>query len=498
MSRRKSKLIRTDKKTAGDLLAGSLERFKGLLSADEFERLMDELRRPLYPAIRANPLKVSPVTGLSDWSKRYGWQTQPIPYCDTGWWVQHSDILPSQTIEHRLGFFYIQDAASMLPVELFDFKSIKDPLILDLAASPGGKTTHLAAKSCDRGLIIANDSSQSRITALRLVLQTWGAASTAVTAFPGERFGSWFPETFDRVLLDAPCSMQNLRSTESHPLRSITEKEQKGLATRQTRLLASAFQALKIGGQVVYSTCTLAPEEDEAVVEALIRAYPQAVRVEDVQSRLLVPAPGLVGDGCTQFDPAVQNTVRLWPHKYGTSGFYAALITKLAPIQHVTQAAPERSFAKTGLTAISRAENRKLDDFFQVSYGFVLAEILEKQGLSLWQRGTAVFALPNLFLNRFSGLPFRGIGLLVGEWIQDGFVLSHEWAAMFGMDFNLGWYILAEELIPAWLRGEDIHQENARGQIGAIVIVGDANRRLLGRGKIQAQRLKNLLPRRLV
>jgi 16S rRNA (cytosine1407-C5)-methyltransferase len=498
MSRRKSKAIHSEKKGPGELLTESMARFEALLPADEFVQLLEELERPLYPALRSNPLKINPIAALADWSKRYGWQTQPIPYCDSGWWVQHSDVLPSQTIEHRLGFYYIQDAASMLPVELFDFSSIPASLILDLAASPGGKTTHLAAKSGDRGLIIANDSSQGRITALRLVLQTWGAANTAVTAFPGERFGPWFPETFDRVLLDAPCSMQNLRSTESHPLRSITEKEQKSLVTRQTRLLASAFQSLKIGGQVVYSTCTLAPEEDETVVEALIRQFPEAVQVVNVQSRLPVPAPGLVFDGTIQFSPAVQNTVRLWPHKYGTSGFFAALITKLAPVQTTTQTAPDRSFAKTGLIALSRIENRKLVDFFQVSYGFNLPDVLEKQDLSLWQRGTAVFALPDLFLNQFSGLPFQGIGLLVGEWTPDGFAPSHEWVARFGKDFQLNWFILAEELIPAWQRGEDIHQLNSSGRIGTVVVVGDAQRRLLGRGKIQAQRLKNLLPRRLV
>jgi 16S rRNA (cytosine1407-C5)-methyltransferase len=498
MSRRKRKVARSEKKSVGDLLASTLERMKPLLPPDGFLQLVAELERPLYPALRANALKINPIAGLADWSRRFGWQTQPIPYCDNGWWVIHSDILPSQTIEHRLGFYYIQDAASMLPVELFDFSLIKDPLILDLAASPGGKTTHLAAKSGDRGLIIANDSSQSRITALRLVLQTWGAANTAVTAFPGERFGSWYPETFDRVLLDAPCSMQNLRSTESHPQRSITEKEQAALAARQVRLFESAFQALKIGGQVVYSTCTLAPEEDEAVVDALIRKFPHAVRVENVQSRLSVPAPGLAGDGSSQFDPSLHNTVRLWPHLFGTSGFYAALITKVAHIRSTAQAAPDRAFSKTGLVGLTRAENRQLNDFFQSTYGFCLTDVLEKQDLSLWQRGMAVFALPNLFINQFGGLPFQGIGLLVGEWTLDGFIPSHEWAARFGMDFSQGWYILEEELIPAWLRGEDIRQVNTGAQVGTVVVVGDAQKRLLGRGKIQAQRVKNLLPRRLV
>ena len=119
----------------------------------------------------------------------------------------------SATPEHRLGFYYIQDAASMLPAELFDLSGTSAPLILDLAASPGGKTTHITARTGDRGLVIANDSSPDRITALRIVLSTWGSINNAITHFPGEKFGTWFPETFDYVLLDAPCSMQGIRTT---------------------------------------------------------------------------------------------------------------------------------------------------------------------------------------------------------------------------------------------------------------------------------------------
>ena len=102
----------------------------------------------------------------------------------------------------------------MMPVELFNFDDVKNPLILDMAASPGGKTTHLVSRSADQGLVIANDSSRDRITALRLVMQSWGAVNIAATQYPGEKYGAWFPETFDRVLLDAPCSMQGLRDTE--------------------------------------------------------------------------------------------------------------------------------------------------------------------------------------------------------------------------------------------------------------------------------------------
>jgi 16S rRNA (cytosine1407-C5)-methyltransferase len=123
----------------------------------------------------------------------------------------------------------------MLPVDN------DQPLILDLAASPGGKTTHITSRTGDRGLVIANDASLSRLPALRSVLQNWGAINIATTSFPGEQFGDWFPECFDKVLLDAPCSMENLRSTASHPMRAISPRERQGLAQRQARLLSSAF-----------------------------------------------------------------------------------------------------------------------------------------------------------------------------------------------------------------------------------------------------------------
>jgi 16S rRNA (cytosine1407-C5)-methyltransferase len=232
-----------------------LQRYQLLLPANDYAQLRAEIERPLFPALRANPLKVDPGTALKDWAERYHWESIPVPFCPTGIQVKDSEKPISQTIEHRLGYYYIQDAASMLPVELFDFPvqgpgaTSTSPLILDLAASPGGKTTHLASRTGDSGLIIANDASQSRITALRLVLHNWGAVNCAITHFPGEMYGSWYPETFDRVLLDAPCSMESLRSSESHPFRPITPTERSSLAQRQERLLESAIQSTKIGGR---------------------------------------------------------------------------------------------------------------------------------------------------------------------------------------------------------------------------------------------------------
>ena len=187
-----------------EILEQQMARFEPLLDGDEWRRLLSELHLPLYQAVRANPLKVDPRQAIEQLVKNYEWTIEQVPFCPTGWWVSSSAQPISHPIEHRLGEYYIQDAASMMPVELFDFDDVENPLILDMAASPGGKTSHLVSRSEDQGLVIANDSSRDRITALRLVMQSWGAMNIAATQYPGEKYGAWFPETFDRVLLDAP------------------------------------------------------------------------------------------------------------------------------------------------------------------------------------------------------------------------------------------------------------------------------------------------------
>ena len=499
MSRRRNKNPVVKEPLSAKIGRDGPEQYRPLLSGEEFARLTAALQKPLEPALRINPLKVDPRQALEDWKERYAWQVHSVPFCDTGWWVSHSPTPISQTIEHRLGFYYIQDAASMLPVELFDWQALARPLVLDMAASPGGKTTHLVSKTSDQGLVMANDSSRSRITALRLVLQTWGAASSVVTSFPGEKFGDWFPETFDRVLLDAPCSMHNLRGSDSHPVRPISDKERASLALRQAHLLASAFMAVKVGGQVVYSTCTLAPEEDEDVLQALLDRFPGAVRVENVYQRLPVPAPGLASAGARTFDPQVQHAVRLWPHLYDSSGFFAVLITKLDSLDLPAQPPPYRALEKNGLEGLSGREENTLERQLNDEMGYDLSSSLEQHDLSLWKRGGAIFAIPNPFIQRFRDFPFEAAGLLLGEGTPQGFLLSHEWVARFGNSFKRGRYCLPEETIPAWLRGEDIHGLPSGGfPMGRMVLVVDRQDRLLGRGKLQAQRLKNLLPRRLV
>lgn len=497
MSRKKTKKT-SQILTSPEAQADALEHFRPLLSENEYSALVEELDRPLYPAFRINPLKVG-KDAPKVWAARYGWDIAPVPYCSEGWWVKSSPEPVSQTIEHRMGQYYLQDAASMLPVELFDFEPDSHPLILDLAASPGGKTTHLTARTLDQGLVIANDSAPDRITALRIVLQTWGAVNIAVTRFPAEKYGRWFPETFDRILLDAPCSMQSLRSTDSHPMRPISPREQNTLSHRQLAMLESALAALKPGGQIVYSTCTLAPEEDESVLDQLLSHYPQAVRICPLEERIGRPAPALTEAYGQVFDPQVQNAARLWPHRFGTSGFFSALIQKTNPIETPWEASPSRPLSAVGQQPVFRKERAELTTFLDHSYGISLESILDRYSLDLWSSQAAIFAIPKRFLENFKNLPCQLLGIKLIEDSSEGWIPAHEWVSRFGSLFTKGLAEIDEEQSRLWLQGNDLNETFPTGDVptNGVVVVKDREGRIFGRGDVQSDRLRNLLPRRL-
>lgn len=496
MARRKRKEQR--QLTSEEILEQQMARFQPLLTEKEWLRLLAELELPLYQAVRVNPLKVDPQQALQQLVTRYDWTVEQVPFCPQGWWVSSSSELISHPVEHRLGEYYIQDAASMLPVELFDLGGLDAPLILDMAASPGGKTTHIVSRTGDHGLVIANDSSRDRITALRLVMQSWGAMNLGLAHFPGERYGAWFPEVFDRVLLDAPCSMQGLRATDAHSLRAISDNELLALSRRQVRLLVSALQAVKVGGQVVYATCTLSPEEDEAVLDAVLRRFGSAVQVNDLSTRFAGTGHALAAYGSQDFDPAVRGAARLWPHRFGTAGFFTALLSKVAPIPGRDEPVPTRPWERTGLRWITRSGEDSLLSRLRDAYDIDFEPVLSRQGLTLWQRNERIFALPETWLDQFETFPFQALGMLVGEETSSGFAPSFEWMARFGRQARRGRVVLPASCLDAWLRGEDISGTyGCQDDRGKVVVVMDESERLLGHARLLADRLKNLLPARL-
>lgn len=474
------------------------ESFQHLMDDSEYQKLLASLQQPFSPSIRVNPLKVDEQQAVENWAVYYGWKTRPVPYCSEGWWIDQSNTPVSQTWEHRLGQYYIQDAASMLPVELFDFPLPSEALVLDMAASPGGKTTHLAARLNDHSLIIANDSSTSRLTALRLVLQNWGAVNTGITHYPGEQFGGLCPATFDAVLLDAPCSMQGLRSSESHPIRAITPREQSDLAMRQQRLLESAVSATREGGQIVYSTCTLAPMEDEGVVDAVLKRFGSSLQLEDISCRLPAGVQGITRNNDTIYMEEVRKTARLWPHVFGTAGFFAARFTRLQAKAPEYEAPVENRRELPGSVCTER-QIQEICHQWQEDFEFDLAKVLEDHHLITIQQGREIIAVPQTILHGALPLTFLSSGLPMAEVKPDGYLPEHEWLTRFESRFHAPRYNISSDQVASWQRGSDIPGKPAGAFTNRqLVLTMDEKGRYLGLAKILNDRLKNLLPRRVV
>jgi 16S rRNA (cytosine1407-C5)-methyltransferase len=468
------------------------------LTPVEVDKLRTSLENELPISIRINQLKSNPKIFIKELKRMYGWTSSAVPYCESGYWIKESEPTPSKTIEHRMGYYYIQEAASMLPAEMFDFKDTPHPLVLDMAASPGGKTTHLIDQTMDKGLVIANDSSRSRMNALRIVLQNWGAINQAVTNMPGEWYGHAYPETFDAVLLDAPCSMQGMHASASHSIRAITENDVDMLAETQFQLLKSALSAAKIGGQVVYSTCTLSPLENEAVVARILETFGEAVALENIQTKLPKAAPSVRQFNGISFPDTITHAVRLWPHVYGTAGFFCAKLIKKDTLITDNDLSLWSGNAKLGGSLLEETERIALCKKIGNLYGFDLENIVKNQNLGIWKQADQTYLVPARLFESFPALPMLSMGMLAGINTSHGWEPSHEFVSRFGDQFTDNVYILDDTHLATWLRGADIRGIDGGGAlIGKILAIRDAKGRNLGRGGMQAKRLKNMLPHRI-
>ena len=480
-----------------DDIVQALERYKAYLTEDEYQALLSESDQIAPSAVRLNLLKAQKPASkrLRELADKYGWQSESLAFSEDSFQVYDSQTSPSQTLEFLLGQYYIQDAASILPVSLFS-KSEKPLLKLDMAASPGGKTTQMIDASLDRDFVIANDSSASRLSALRTVLQTWGATNYAITNYAGERWGDWFPETFDQILLDAPCSMQSLRASSTHPHRPITNDERGRLASRQTALLISAGKALKVGGELVYSTCTLAPEEDEAVLSALLEIYPTCFEV-DKQFAQKYQVKGLTEFENRIFHPDVIHSLRIWPFVFQTNGFYAVKIKKVKSLPGENSSAPFREFRLTGYSHISQTLFNDIQSFFEDVYGINFKALLDNYSLVPMRKEDLIQLIPLAYLENFPTLPYNAIGMSLGKFIKDKLELSPELVLRFGPQFQKNVWEVPNELIEQWLKGYDIRGiEPANIQLGTVIALRDAEGNNLGPAKASKGRLRNLLPNR--
>lgn len=287
----------------------------------DFDEFLKYSIRPLKQTFRINTLKASKEEVLEFCSDL---KLEPIPWYNLAFRI-HERVNFGQRIEHFLGLVYVQELASMLPALVLDPRPYE--IILDMSAAPGSKTTQIAAIMANTGLIVANDISTKRINKLIFNIEHQGVLNTLIIKQSGQKLGHLLPEYFDRVLLDAPCSFEGIVRKSSSAISYWSETNILRHSKIQKGLINSAFQCLKPNGILVYSTCTYAPEENEMVVDYLLKKYPNAL-CEPIIINGLKTQPGITEWQGYIFDENIKNTVRLFPHDNDTDGFFIAKIRK--------------------------------------------------------------------------------------------------------------------------------------------------------------------------
>jgi len=313
----RSGLTHPGKATVVDPIFEAYERYRDIIPA--FEAFREALERPVPVHIRVNTLKISPeelrLRLLQLGAAVFEEALNPLV-----WRVEGLPSLGGQ-VEYHLGYYHPQGLTSTFPgLEL-------DPqpgeLVLDMCAAPGGKTSQLAAQMGNEGLIVANDVALDRISALKSNLERLGVLNALIRIGPAQAIPKRYQ--FDRVLLDAPCSgLGAWRRGLAPPLGRFPHQVER-MSRIQQQLILRAFDLLKPGGILVYSTCTLAPEENERVVSRLLEKRPSAQVLP-----LSLPAgrEGLLQRRGEHYHPQVKHTRRFYPHDIDSWAFYIAKIGK--------------------------------------------------------------------------------------------------------------------------------------------------------------------------
>jgi 16S rRNA (cytosine1407-C5)-methyltransferase len=444
----------------------------------ELQRFLAISQQPLRKSLRVNTLKISVADFLAR-TAHYGWRLTPVPWCAEGFWIERDDeSLPLGSVaEHLSGLFYIQEASSMLPVTALFAAAPEAQQVMDMAAAPGSKTTQLAALMHNRGAILANEYSASRVKVLHANISRCGVSNVALTHFDGRVFGAALPEQFDAILLDAPCSGEGVVRKDADALRNWTLASTEAIAATQRDLIDSAFHALRPGGVLIYSTCTLNTIENQQVIAWLLARYPDATEILPLQDLFAGAEAALTPEGY----------LHVFPHCFDSEGFFVARLRKTASVPALP--APGYKLGKLPFTPASRKFSA------EVMQAAAKVGLQWDENLTLWQRDKELWLFPASAEQWLNKVRFSRIGLKLAETFPKGYRWQHEAVMALVQPDEALTFALNETEAESWYRGQDIHPETLPARDEVIVTW---QQQPLGLAKKVGNRIKNSYPRELV
>lgn len=351
-----------------------------------------------------------------------------VPWCSYGIYLQSRPVFTLDPLFHG-GTYYVQEAGSMLIEPLLGslLEELESPVVLDLCAAPGGKSTHLLSMMNGKGLLVCNETVPSRNATLRLNLSKWGYSNTIVTQQDAASIMNSGLK-FDVIVVDAPCSGEGLFRKQPSAVQEWSLSQVAHCCQRQTGILNDIVPALKDGGYLLYSTCTYECEENDDQVRRLIEKW----------GLECVTPPPPDGIEATAFG------WQAWPHRVDAEGYYCALLRKKGTLRNSVVSTAKRSQDSVPLPVKSLLR-------LPESYSFV-------------NREDFIYAYPSglsFYIDRLAGSGYlRNAGLLMGQMKGKDFI--PDTALAMSIEFENNWPVIqaGKEMALQYLKGETVGFES--------------------------------------
>ena len=417
------------------------------LLGEEFGQYLESFKEEWKPGLRVNTLKLSP----GELAELVPWNLEPVPWADNGFYYDGTldgEVLrPSKHPAYYAGLYYLQEPSAMTPAAMLPV--VPGDRVLDLCAAPGGKSTELASKLKGRGMLVSNDISYSRARALLKNLELAGAANICVTSEAPEKLAGVWPEFFDKILVDAPCSGEGMFRRDEDMVKDWNEKGPEYYVPIQRQILSQAAAMLRPGGYMLYSTCTFSVEEDEENVAYVLEEFPQM----QLCCLDLDKVPGACGgfglSGC----------MRLFPHRLKGEGHFLALMRKKGGDDGGKEILPPMDPVTAGKRVRAVEKEKELDAFL-------------RQSGTEWDYGRIVIHQDNAYYlpeGLAWNLPLRFLrtGLLLGELKKGRFEPSQALAMSMkaGQFPNTVSFPGGDSRVLRYLKGETISLEGDEGPV---------------------------------
>lgn len=432
-----------------------IEQMKALLGT-EYGAYLDSLEQERFFGLRMNTLKAAPEMLLQEGL----FALSPVPWCAEGFYYDGRER-PAKHPYYHAGLYYLQEPSAMAPAAALPV--LPGEHVLDICAAPGGKTTQLAAKLEGTGILFANDISAGRAKTLLKNVELAGIRNAVVLSERPERLAEKFPGFFDKVLVDAPCSGEGMFRKEPEMVKNWDVKMLKFCRQEQAAILEACAELLRPGGQLLYSTCTFSPEENENSIAAFLKNHPEFRTIP------ITKEYGFAGG----IQP-LTDCARLYPHKLRGEGHFLALL--------------EKAGGTGGLTY-----QRELGGWEQEMEPFAdfAAEMLREKPAGTYKRyGDGLYLLPE-GMPETGGLRVLRSGWLLGTLKKGRFEPSQAFAMGLKKEdvLRAADFPLEDKRVLRYLKGETVEFEGTDGW--TLVCVDGFP---LGWAKAQKGRLKNKYP----